>query len=88
MRRVYLNALAIKPNLKISAALIAFGGIGSTEAAWNSAEAYWRVYQDWRAWTQEGILDIAIPMVYKAEHTATVRPQYDQWDAMAKRTFV
>ena len=80
VRRVYLNALMIKPNLKISAALIAFGGIGSTEAAWNSAEAYWRVYQDWRAWTQEGILDIAIPMVYKAEHTATVRPQYDQWD--------
>jgi uncharacterized lipoprotein YddW (UPF0748 family) len=80
VRRVYLNSLAIKPNLKISAALIAFGGIGSTESAWNSAEAYWRVYQDWRAWTQEGILDIAIPMVYKAEHTATIRPQYDQWD--------
>jgi uncharacterized lipoprotein YddW (UPF0748 family) len=81
VRRVYLNALTIKPNLKISAALIAFGGIGSTESAWNSAEAFWRVYQDWRAWTQEGILDIAIPMVYKAEHTTTVRPQYDQWDA-------
>ena len=29
VRRVYLNALAVKPNLKISAALIAFGGIGS-----------------------------------------------------------
>jgi len=81
VRRVYLNALAIKPNLKVSAALIAFGGIGSAETAWNSAEANWRVYQDWRAWTQEGIIDIAIPMVYKAEHTATVRPQYDQWDA-------
>jgi len=81
VRRVYLNALAIKPNLKISAALIAFGGIGSTEGAWNSSEAFWRVYQDWRAWTQEGILDIAIPMAYKAEHTVTVRPQYDQWDA-------
>ena len=65
MRRVYLNALAIKPNLKISAALIAFGGIGSTEASCESREAYWRVYQDWRAWTQEGILDIAIPMVSK-----------------------
>lgn len=80
VRRVYLNTLAIRPNLKISAALIAFGGIGATEASWNSAEAFWRVYQDWRAWTQEGILDIAIPMVYKAEHTATIRPQYDQWD--------
>lgn len=81
VRRAYLEAIAVKPHLKISAALIAFGGIGSTESAWNSAEAFWRVYQDWRAWTQEGILDIAIPMAYKAEHTATIRPQYDQWDA-------
>jgi len=79
VRRVYLNALAIKPNLKVSAALIAFGGIGSTEAAWNSAEAYWRVYQDWRSWTEEGIIDIAMPMVYKGEHTS-FRPQFDQWD--------
>ncbi|MFN2510313.1 MAG: hypothetical protein ABR568_02580 [Pyrinomonadaceae bacterium] len=39
------------------------------------------MYQDWRSWTQEGIIDIAMPMVYKAEHTATVRPQYDQWDS-------
>lgn len=84
VRRVYLNALAIKPNLKVSAALIAFGGIGSSESAWNSAEAYWRVYQDWRAWTEEGIIDIAIPMVYKAEHTATIRPQYDQWETWLK----
>jgi uncharacterized lipoprotein YddW (UPF0748 family) len=81
VRRVYLEALAIKPQLKISAALIAFGGIGATESSWNSAEAFWRVYQDWRAWTEEGIIDIAIPMAYKAEHTATIRPQYDQWDA-------
>lgn len=80
VRRVYLNALAVKPQLKMSGAYIAFGGIGSTEASWNSAEAFWRVYQDWRAWTQEGITDIAIPMVYKAEHTATIRPQYDQWN--------
>ena len=82
VRRVYLEALAVKPQLKISAALIAFGGIANTnDSTWNSAEAYWRVYQDWRAWTQEGILDLVIPMVYKAEHTATIRPQYDQWDA-------
>jgi uncharacterized lipoprotein YddW (UPF0748 family) len=80
VRRVYLEALAVKPRLKVSAALIAFGGVGSTEAAWNSAEAYWRVYQDWRAWTQEGIIDVAIPMVYKAEHTAAQATQYNQWE--------
>src|SRR5215204_2467962 len=80
VRRVYLEALAEKPQLKISAALIAFGGMGATEASWNSAEAFWRVYQDWRAWTQEGILDVAIPMVYKAEHTPAQVTQYTQWE--------
>ena len=84
VRRVYLNALAIKPQLKVSAALIAFGGGPASEAAWNDAEAYWRVYQDWRAWTEEGIIDIAIPMVYKAEHLSDVRPQFDQWDGWLK----
>ena len=79
VRRVYLETLARKPNIKVSAALIAFGGIGTAESAWNSAEANWRVYQDWRAWTQEGILDIAIPMVYKGEHS-TAAGQYNQWD--------
>jgi uncharacterized lipoprotein YddW (UPF0748 family) len=84
VRRIYLSTATVNPQIKISAALIAFGGGPTTEAAWNSAEAYWRVYQDWRAWTEEGILDIAAPMAYKAEHTATVRPQWDQWSEWTK----
>jgi uncharacterized lipoprotein YddW (UPF0748 family) len=84
VRRVYLNAVAIKPHLKISAALIAFSGGPTTEASWNSAEAYWRVYQDWRAWTEEGILDVAMPMNYKRDHNTTQATQYDQWSEWAK----
>ncbi|MDQ3686049.1 MAG: family 10 glycosylhydrolase [Acidobacteriota bacterium] len=84
VRRVYLNSIAVKPQIKISAALIAFGGGPTTEAAWISAEAYWRVYQDWRAWTEEGILDIAIPMNYKREHTPLQATQYDQWNEWTK----
>jgi uncharacterized lipoprotein YddW (UPF0748 family) len=84
VRRIYLSAAAINPQIKISAALIAFGGGPTSEASWNAAEAYWRVYQDWRAWTEEGILDIAAPMAYKAEHTASIRPQWDQWSEWTK----
>ena len=84
VRRVYLNAIAAKPQLKISAALIAFGGGPTTEAAWTSAESYWRVYQDWRAWTEEGILDIAIPMNYKREHTPSNVPLFDTWNEWTK----
>ncbi|HET8549676.1 MAG TPA: family 10 glycosylhydrolase [Bryobacteraceae bacterium] len=84
VRRLYLSAIAEKPQLKLSAALIAFGGGPATEAAWNSAEAYWRVYQDWRAWTEEGILDMAIPMNYKREHTPSQAAQYDTWNEWTK----
>jgi uncharacterized lipoprotein YddW (UPF0748 family) len=79
VRRIYLNALAVRPDLKVSAALIAFGSGPTTEASWTSSEAYWRVYQDWRAWMEEGILDVAIPMVYKRDHVAAEKTMFDQW---------
>ena len=80
VRRIYLNAIAIRPQLKISAALIAYGDGPSTEESWTAAEAYWRVYQDWRAWTEEGILDIAIPMNYKREHISAQAGWTDRWN--------
>jgi uncharacterized lipoprotein YddW (UPF0748 family) len=84
VRRLYLNAIAVRPDLKVSAALIAFGGGPTTETAWTSAEAYWRVYQDWRAWIEEGILDIAIPMVYKRDHVPAEKTMFDQWLAWTR----
>ncbi len=80
VRRIYLNAIAIRPRIVVSAALIAFGDGPSTEASWRSAEAYWRVYQDWRAWTEEGILDVPIPMNYKRENVAQQAGWYDRWN--------
>ncbi len=86
VRRVYLNAIAIRPRIRVSAALIAFGSGPLTESHWTGVrgEAYWRVYQDWRSWTQEGILDIAIPMNYKSEHTSTNRVMFDEWNEWLK----
>ena len=82
VRRVYLNAIAVKPQLKISASLIVYGGGPTTEAGWKSAEAYWRVYQDWRAWTEEGILDVAVPMNYKREPSQA--GLFDTWNEWTK----
>jgi uncharacterized lipoprotein YddW (UPF0748 family) len=87
VRRLYLDVVAIKPQMKLSGAYIAFGGGPTTEAGWNSAEAYWRVYQDWRAWTEEGITDIAMPMDYKRENSVAPvnQPlQFDQWSEWLK----
>lgn len=80
VRRIYVNVVNEQPHMKISASLIAFGGAPTTD--WNTAEAYWRVYQDWRSWTEEGILDLPMPMVYKGEHVLTptpLAPQFDSW---------
>ncbi len=93
VRRIYLNAIAVKPQIKISAALIAFGAgpLCSSEAncktVWESnirAEAFWRVYQDWRGWTEEGILDIAAPMDYKREHITAQATQFNEWIEFTK----
>jgi uncharacterized lipoprotein YddW (UPF0748 family) len=79
VRRIYLGALAHKPTLKVSAALIAFGAGPTSDATWPATEAFWRVYQDWRAWTEEGLVDLAVPMIYKTEHTAGGQAAFDQW---------
>ena len=84
VRRVYLNALAIKPWVKISAALITYGSGPSNENDWENADCYWRVYQDWRAWTEEGILDCAIPMDYRRDHQTSQVGVFDSWMEWAK----
>lgn len=70
VRQIYLRACAIKPAIKVSAALISWGS-GPTgedaDAAYRRLDAYARVFQDWRAWLEEGILDLGIPMNYFAE---------------------
>lgn len=93
VRRVYLNAIAVKPNLKISGAFIATGNGpicnpgANCKTIWETnirPEAYWRVYQDWRSWTEEGIIDIAIPMNYKREHLASQAVMTDEWNEWSK----
>jgi len=64
VRRVYLEAMAVKPNLKVSAATITWTPSATSYAQWLTSAAYSRVLQDWRGWLEEGILDLNIPMAY------------------------
>ena len=83
LRKVYLNAWATRPQTRVSAALIPWGNppANLTLAAWQGTNAYARVLQDWRAWMEEGILDLACPMVYRNESTT---PGFDGWADFAK----
>ena len=84
VRRLYLRLAEVRPNIKLSAALICFwsGPVGS--GGWERTEAYYRVFQDWKLWAEEGILDIIMPMAYKREHTPVERGQFNDWMTFTK----
>ena len=79
VRRVYLSAKAVRPSIKISAALIAWSNGPRASGGFEATEAYSRVFQDWPAWLREGIIDLASPMLYKREHAPMERRQFDDW---------
>lgn len=79
VRRVCLSATAAKPRVRISAALITFWTGPVASGGFERTEAYYRVFQDWKSWTEEGILDVIMPMVYKQEHIASSAAQFDDW---------
>lgn len=82
VRRVYIRTKAIDPTIEVSAATITWGGIGSySPDDWPNSAAYRTVFQDWRAWLQEGILDFAVPMHYFAEGNSQQRAWYESWIA-------
>lgn len=68
LRKIYLNAIAVKPQLKISCDTITWSPGPANLAGWYSSAAAWNsVLQDWRGWMEEGIMDLNLPMTYFAQ---------------------
>jgi uncharacterized lipoprotein YddW (UPF0748 family) len=93
VRRVYVEAYALKPNLRITADTITYGdGPQGYGGDWTQTRPYRETLQDWRGWMAEGILDTNIPMNYKREHCTASGPGcfgdqrawYMNWNEFAK----
>jgi uncharacterized lipoprotein YddW (UPF0748 family) len=82
VRKVYLSAIALKPAIKISADTICFAPGITADSQWTSTSAYSSVLQDWRAWMQEGILDLNIPMQYFNQFTRA--SDWANWSTFTK----
>jgi uncharacterized lipoprotein YddW (UPF0748 family) len=83
LRKVYLNVMAVKPHVKISADTITWAPGPTSDAQWYASSAAWTsVLQDWRGWMEEGILDLNIPMTYFRETTHPT--EYDNWSNFIK----
>jgi len=85
MRRISIEARAIKPRIKVSAATIAWGRPPSSLADFENVAPMQRVFQDWQSWLAEGLLDLAVPMNYAREHDDRVRGWFNGWIAWEKR---
>ncbi len=64
VRSINADLLAIRPSLMTSASVF-----GSRSDALNAR------FQDWSAWNNEGIIDIAFPMIYSADNTNVFIPR-------------
>lgn len=81
VRRVYLESYALKPQVAISADTITYGDAPDAAGGWEASRPYREVLQDWRAWMEEGILDLNIPMNYRRFRD---RAAYVGWSEFAK----
>ncbi|MBI4759277.1 MAG: family 10 glycosylhydrolase [Chloroflexi bacterium] len=84
VRRIWLGVVATKPKVKVSAATIPWGNPPVRETDWANTRAYQEVFQDWRAWLQEGILDFAVPMCYFQDNLSQRKAAYDLWIEWSK----
>lgn len=65
VRKVYAHAVAIKPQIVVSAATVAWANGPHNDDEWRQKSAAMnQVFQDWRSWLQEGDIDLACPMTY------------------------
>ncbi|MBA4495348.1 family 10 glycosylhydrolase [Paenactinomyces guangxiensis] len=84
VQKMYVNLLAIKPNLVVSAATIAWGNGPKTIEEYNASATMNSALQDWNHWLQNGWIDLAVPMNYFREHDSSQRTWYENWLAWEK----
>ncbi len=79
VRKIYLKALAIRPDIKVSSAVITWGDGPVNDGDWEKSRAYVDVGQDWRSWLEAGMIDMVIPMNYFSEWNTTQQLWYNRW---------
>jgi uncharacterized lipoprotein YddW (UPF0748 family) len=67
------------PNVKLSGALICFGGGPLTPADWPRTSAYSSVFQDWKDWLSNGYLDFGVPMNYDSDWSGLEKSWFERW---------
>ena len=77
VKKLYANAIAIKPNIEISICAIPWG---YTTTDFYTSSAYNSVFQDWKLFMEGHFLDYLSPMIYDPDATASRAARYRNWN--------
>lgn len=84
VRDLHVDLQREKPSVKLTAALICYGGGPVSAAGWTSTSAYTSVFQDWREWIVKGYLDFGVPMNYDSDWSGREKGWFNRWLAFEK----
>ena len=91
--RITLASLAIRPSLVVSIGVAATGdapvaatpgGEDADAAAWSASEPFRRAFQDWYRWSEDGLVDALVPLIYRTEHTTAGADAFGAWVRWAR----
>ncbi|HKB18077.1 MAG TPA: family 10 glycosylhydrolase [Candidatus Dormibacteraeota bacterium] len=68
-----------RPSVKLSGALICYGGGPLSASGWVATSAYTSVFQDWRDWMVKGYIDFGVPMNYDSDWSGREKGWFDRW---------
>ncbi len=74
--KIYKDATALKPNIMVSVAAVPWGDCQNNFC---DTLPFRKVYQDWRGWLAQGVIDACIPMNYRDESNPKSAKQYRNW---------
>lgn len=80
VRKIYLTLYGIDPTLRLSHSGIVYGSGPRTAGGWERTRTYAEVYQDWKGWLAEGIMDLTIAMNYKREERPDQSVMFEEWN--------
>jgi uncharacterized lipoprotein YddW (UPF0748 family) len=86
VRELHDKIKAIRPWVKLSGALIAYGPGPKSESDWLHSRTYTDVYQDWATWIRQGYLDFGVPMNYDRDSSSSQNGWFRDWVSWEKNS--
>jgi uncharacterized lipoprotein YddW (UPF0748 family) len=80
VRKLYLSAFEADPDVRVSVNATTYAYGPASYGGWEGTRPYTNVLQDWRAWMEEGIVDLNVPMNYKREWLDDQAQMFREWN--------